>query len=80
MELEHSDIYGLRVLVFMETEPQSNKYTQVLLTPKMYKEMTATICRPTGKKDGNIEEMKIDGSEEEYTLPDLSHAYQEDSF
>ena len=77
-ELDYTEFYGLRVLVFMETAPQSNKYHQILLTPKMYKEMTATICRPTGKmvREG-VEEQSIQTSEEEYALPDLQVAYSE---
>lgn len=74
-KLEYSEIYGTRVLVFLENAPQSNKYHQVLLNPEMYKAMTATICKPTGDKDGEIEMQEIKTSEEEYNLPDLPEAY-----
>ena len=81
IKIEHTDIYGVRVLVFMEIEPQSNKYYQILLTPDMYKNMTATIAHPTGKlTESGLDEYALNTSEEEYVLPDLSEAYEEGSF
>lgn len=85
-ELDYSDIYGTRVLVFLENKPQSNKYHQVLLSPEMYKAMTATICKPAsesfplerneeGRFAPQIEMKEIKTSEEEYTFPDLPEAY-----
>lgn len=75
-EINYSDLYGVRVLIFMETEPQSNKYVQVILSPEMFKNMTETICVKTGNvvREG-VDETKIKTSEEEYTLPDLPEAY-----
>lgn len=75
-KLEYSDIYGLRTLVFVEKEPQSNKYFQVLLSPEMFKNMTATISKPTGRKlESGSDEHELQTSEEEYDLPDLPEAY-----
>lgn len=74
-ELNYTDLYGLRVLVFMEIEPQSNKYCQVLLSPQMYKNMTATLAHKTGNKlsDG-MDEMTIKAGEKEYELDDIPEA------
>lgn len=70
-EIDYSDLYGVRVLVFAETSPQSNKYCQVLFSPEMFKNMTATIGRRTGKMVDGMEETIMKTSEEEYDLPDL---------
>lgn len=87
-EIDYSELYGQRILVFFENEPQSNKYHQVLLTPDMYRAMTATICKKRGETftlernnegrfEPKIEQMEIKTSEEEYSLPDLSEAYSD---
>lgn len=69
--MDYSDIYGLRTLVFIESEPQSNKYHQVFLTQKQYYELTRLISKGINKLDGNIEETEIEVSDTEYNLPDL---------
>lgn len=80
-EIDYSEIYGLRTLVFVEVEPQSNKYHQVLLSPEMYKDLTGSISKVSstfklGRNETTdrfvpIEERELKTSEEEYTLPDL---------
>ncbi len=71
-ELRYTDIYEQRILVFMETKPQSNEYNQVILTPKAFKGMTEAISRRTGKTLApGIEETLIDTSKAKYKLPDL---------
>lgn len=72
-EIDYTDLYGVRTLVFIETEPQSNKYCQVLLSPEMFRNMTDTISKKL--TEGEMEEREIKTSEEEYTLPDLPEAY-----
>ncbi len=69
-ELNHADVYGVRTLVFMEVEPQSNKYNQVFFTPEEFKVMFNTIGKVL-TTDGEYEERKVEHSEEEYDLPDL---------
>lgn len=72
MELDPSDIYSLRVLVFTEIEPQSNKYCQVILDKEHYKMLTKILGTYTGNVlEGNIKEIQIETSVEEYDLPDL---------
>lgn len=68
-----TEIYCLRTLVFLETEPQSNKYNQVLLNSEMFKKMTDIISKKI--KSGEIEEREIKLSEEIYPLPDLPESY-----
>lgn len=70
----HTQIFEQRVLIFMETAPQSNKYNQVYLTPEQFKKVSDTICSivktDVELRDG-IEAVSIVTSQEEYTLPDL---------
>tara|TARA_Y100000310_G_C20387157_1_gene670989 strand:+ start:410 stop:610 length:201 start_codon:yes stop_codon:yes gene_type:complete len=57
-----NEIYSTRLLVFIESEPQSNKYQQVILTPKQFKEVSDDI---------SLEGDKLRLSKEIYKLPDL---------
>jgi len=72
MKLDTGDFYSTRVLVFMETSPQSNKYNQLFLNAEEFKRMSLTLGTETGEKDTNGNDIvKLNHSEEEYTLPDL---------
>lgn len=75
-----SAIYEQRVLVFMETDAQSGKYNQVLLSPEKFKKLSGVISviskDQTNLKDG-IERVVTELSEEEYKLPDLQSIYHE---
>lgn len=70
MELDHADLYKLRMLLFLEVEPQSNQYAQVILSPEEYKRVSAAFGTIVDK-DGAQEQVKTMCSEETYTLPDL---------
>lgn len=63
-----------RLLVFLETDAQSNKYNQVLLNGEQFKKVSDSIINSarTGEdlKPG-MEEVELTTSEEEYDLPDL---------
>ena len=64
------ELYERRLLVFLETEPQSNKYNQIFLTPEQFK----IISSNTGTKISNnleYEEYSTLLSTTEYLLPDL---------
>lgn len=65
-----STIFENRMLIFLEIEPQSNKYNQIYLNKEEYKEITSHIGVLTGK-DGLLDIVKIESSVEEYALPDL---------
>lgn len=71
---EFSDaLYEQRILVFIEVDPLSNKYRQVILTNAQYKAMGTAVGKNTGKKcnSGRHEVWEIEESDEEYTLADL---------
>lgn len=63
-----------RLLVFLETNPQTNTYNQVILSPEQFKK----VSDATGEKTDNnqnlkegFEMFKTTLSEEKYILPDL---------
>lgn len=68
------ELYQQRMLVFIENEPQSNEYEQLIFTQKQYKELTNFISKLYGIEgitmDG-LEVIDMKSSEETYTLPDL---------
>lgn len=70
--LDFDELYGIRILIFQEMEPQSNKYCQVFLNEEQFKAMSLTLGKFTGEtvRDG-IDEVELQLSTEEYTLPDL---------
>ncbi len=63
-----------RLLVFLETDAQSNKYNQVILSPQQFKKVSDAIINSARTGDDlkpGMEEVELTTSEEEYTLPDL---------
>lgn len=64
------DIYCSRVLVFLETSPQSNKYKQFLFTEDEFKAVSSSIGTVKGKR-GSVETVEVNLSDTDYPLPDL---------
>jgi len=81
-EINPIEVYECRILVFMEIEPQSNKYNQVLLSPEKFKVMSDAISKkiPKGNRElrPGIELTEVIISDEEYTLPDLQSIDQDE--
>jgi len=77
MELDYSDLYGIRTLVFQETEPQSNKYYQVILNQEEFKRMSLSLGSVVGEIRKGIDAVQLKISEETYDLPDLQEAVDE---
>ena len=71
MEIDHFDIYGTRMLIFIETEPQSNKYNQVLLNAEEFKKASLAIGKVIEKDNDGDDKVEFSFSKEEYILPDL---------
>lgn len=69
-EIDITEIYGLRTLIFIETEPQSNKYFQIYLSDVQFKEMTTRLGEKVGEEN-HIDIMKINAGMDVYDLPDL---------
>jgi len=76
-----SELFSQRCLVFMETEPQSNKYNQVILSKEQFKKVSDAIISTFDPEEHpelenaelvpGMEILNIELSEEEYILPDL---------
>lgn len=66
------ELYSTRMLCFMETAPQSNRYRQIILNPEEFKRFSFAIGTDTGKKDDAGQDIvELNMSEEIYPLPDL---------
>ncbi len=74
--LDVSELYTIRMLLFMETNPQSNKYRQVLLTRGEYKDVGRCFGKIVPGK-GKDQEVIVRESDEIYTLPDLQDVHIE---
>ena len=69
-----TSINELRMLVFVEKEPQSNIYQQVAFNREKFKEVSDAVFGMGKKSDDlrtDFEESNLEVSTEEYTLPDL---------
>ncbi len=64
-------LYEMRMLVFLEIAPQSNKYRQVLLSPKEYKKMSFSFGEFKKRKDSKFDS-SVMCSEKIFDLPDLT--------
>lgn len=73
MKVDTHELYTVRTLIFLETEPQSNEYHQVMLDQETFKKVTEVMS--TLVKEGEIQEVNLDLSEETYKLPDLKDIY-----
>lgn len=73
LDKDEIGLYEQRLLVFLETEPQSNEYNQVYLTKEQFKKVSDSICVPAPQEivRKGIEIVKVEASEEIYFLPDL---------
>jgi hypothetical protein len=67
----YSELYEQRLLVFLETAPQSNTYNQVILDQKQFKGVGNSISTFIKKGENGFDEYNIKLSEDEYKLPDL---------
>jgi hypothetical protein len=70
MEVNYDDLYKLRILVFIENEPQSNLYRQVILSPHQYQSVSSSIG------EGGTP-LKVLASEDLFKLPDLEDVCEE---
>lgn len=76
----YCELYGVRLLVFMETAPQSNNYHQVILNPDQFKRVSDSIvhgAKVVGR-EGSREIIESPLSEETYPLPDLKEIHEKE--
>lgn len=70
MQPNLSHVFEKRILIFIETAPQSNKYKQIIFTAEEFPRITKSIGTPVGM-EGDIQVVEIEESNEIYDLPDL---------
>lgn len=68
------ELYGTRLLCFLEEEPQSNNYRQVILNSEQFKNFSLSLGKVTDQ-NGNDQTVEFQMSEEIYKLPDLPEIY-----
>lgn len=72
-------LYNTRLLVFMEAEPQSNKYYQVHLTKEEFKRFSMSIGTVIEEENERGKQtVKLELSEKSYMLPDLQEVNEEE--
>jgi len=64
------ELFEVRLLVFLETSPQSNTYKQVLLSAEHFKNVSDAVAGQFIRMDGIYEEVTARLSEDTYPLPD----------
>jgi hypothetical protein len=64
-------VYSLRMLVFLETGPQTNQYRQVFLDFEEYKRVSFSLGSLVGSIENGTIASQVRLSEKEYKLPDL---------
>lgn len=67
-------IHEVRLLIFFETKPQSNKYHQVMISYPQYNAINNIISTPAPSQANDLPGMQfrdVDISNEVYDLPDL---------
>lgn len=74
---ELEELYTTRLLCFLETSPQSNKYHQVLLNAEEFKRFSFSIGDKTEDLPNGAQGTFIKMSEETYALPDLKQIQDE---
>jgi len=72
------ELWSTRLLVFIESAPQSGMYHQILLDPEDFKRVALSIGRVVGE-DGRQDIVKFVQSEETYALPDLKQIHEEEN-
>ncbi len=73
-KLDLTELYTTRLLIFLEDEPQSNTYRQVILTPEQFKTTSLSLGEVL-HTEGDQQDVALQLSEETYQLPDLPEKY-----
>ncbi len=78
-ELEAA-LHSTRLLVFLEKEPLSNEYSQVMLDPEQFKHFSFSLGKIVARHDPSdprkIDKVAVDITPETFKLPDLPQIYE----
>ena len=69
IKVDASELYQVRMIILLETSPQSNKYEQMIFTNKQYSDITKFIHENVYTQNGEWTQMKT--LNKEIVLPDL---------
>ncbi len=69
------ELYTTRLLVFIETAPQSNKYRQVMLNPEEFKKMSFSIGHTVEILPNGDQRTEANFSNDTYDIPDVPQIY-----
>ena len=74
-----SDIFGLRMVVLLESEPQSNRYMQVALSPEQFLELSNKFGEIMGEEvtEDGLRKGMYQLMSDEIVLPDWVRDYYE---
>jgi hypothetical protein len=72
-----SEINEIRILAFIESAPQSNKYHQIEMTKDEYKRFADSVSVPCGCEKHGGECYKVIAGDVAYELPDLRSTVDE---
>lgn len=72
-----SQLYHVRMLIFVEEEPQSNKYRQVILSPEQLRAVSDAIAvNKQAFNNGKQRSIEVQLSDQVFKLPDLQDSQQ----
>jgi len=75
--IDTTELYACRLIVLLETEPQSNVYNQVELDIDKYNSIFATVFNCSGEAvDVEIDDVNVTLREDEIKLPDIKEYYE----
>ncbi len=71
--MDETQLYEKRLLVFIETDPQTGEYQQLLLNSREFKKLSDSIGTKVENQEmrDGFEALEIKLSDEKYKLPDL---------
>jgi hypothetical protein len=76
--IDTTELYACRLIVLLETEPQSNVYNQVELDIDKYNSIFGTVFNCSGEAvDVEIDDVNVTLREEIIKLPDIKEHYEE---
>ena len=73
---EIDELYRNRLLVFLETAPQSNKYFQVYFSPKDFERVLNAVDKTFPLIAPNVRSINLHVSNETYDIPDLKQVHE----
>lgn len=71
ISIPEDDLWGTRLLVFLEDKSHTNKYRQIYLDAEDFKKLSFQIGKVVGEDENKVQKVEIRYSDDIYELPDL---------